>query len=100
MGEYESKMEKARIEFNAQNISYAVNTKRYPNILEFIEPQYLDFIKLRKRRDHFIFSIESIGQYPHVTDLFKEAIKVLKFKNQQLIEGIYTMQRREDEMIP
>ena len=61
--------------------------------------QYLQFIKLRKRRNHFIFSIENIGQYPAVTDLLMEAIKVLKAKCQTLIEGVDAMKSREDEKV-
>lgn len=61
--------------------------------------QYLQFVKLRKRRNHFIFSIENIGQYPTVTDLFQEALKVLKLKCQKLIQGIQEMRSREDEEI-
>eukprot|EP01083_Nonionella_stella_P156800 508176_1 len=61
--------------------------------------QYEQFVKLRKKRDHFIFTIENIGQYPDVAELFKEAIKVLKLKCQKLIDGVYAMQRREDEEI-
>merc|ERR1719242_1213416 len=61
--------------------------------------QYLQFIKLRKRRNHFIFSIENIGQYPAVTDLLMEAIKVLKAKCQTLIEGVDAMKAREDEKV-
>eukprot|EP00484_Ammonia_sp_Unknown_P030468 CAMPEP_0197038612 /NCGR_PEP_ID=MMETSP1384-20130603/15525_1 /TAXON_ID=29189 /ORGANISM="Ammonia sp." /LENGTH=419 /DNA_ID=CAMNT_0042469069 /DNA_START=6 /DNA_END=1265 /DNA_ORIENTATION=- len=61
--------------------------------------KYEPFVKLRKKRNHFIFSIESIGQYPHVSDLFKEAIIVLKRKCQQLIDGVHSMREREDAAI-
>ena len=57
---------------------------------------YETFVKLKKKRDHFIFSIENIGQYPHVTDLFKEAVKVLSAKCQKLIDGVKDMRERED----
>ena len=61
--------------------------------------EYGQFVKLRKRRNHFIFSIENIGQYPAVTDLLKEALNVLKLKCQKLIDGVYAMQLRENEKI-
>eukprot|EP01084_Bolivina_argentea_P150455 262758_1 len=61
--------------------------------------KYEQFVKLKKKRNHFIFTIESIGQYPYVTDLFKESINVLKYKCQQLIDGIYTMKQMESQQI-
>ena len=64
-----------------------------------VEGRYEQFVKLRKKRDHFIFSIENIGQYKKVTDVFFEAIKVLKHKCQQLIDGVEEMKKREDEQI-
>ena len=58
--------------------------------------KYAQFIKLRKRRDHFIFSIENIGQYPNVTDLFDEALKVLQTKCQKLIDGVHEMNETQN----
>lgn len=42
-------------------------------------PEQINKINLARKRNHFIFEIESVGQYP-VEDLFAEAIEVLAKK--------------------
>ncbi|KAL9680553.1 hypothetical protein QQ045_018434 [Rhodiola kirilowii] len=43
-------------------------------------------IALRSVKDHFIFTIESVGQYPP-EDLFTEAVKILEKKCESIIPG-------------
>jgi DNA-directed RNA polymerases I and III subunit RPAC1 len=44
-------------------------------------------VKLGRRQDHFIFSVESTGQYPSDA-LFLDAVDVLKFKAKRLLRAI------------
>uniref|UniRef100_A0A7N0U229 DNA-directed RNA polymerases I and III subunit RPAC1 n=1 Tax=Kalanchoe fedtschenkoi TaxID=63787 RepID=A0A7N0U229_KALFE len=45
-----------------------------------------DSIALRSVKDHFIFTIETVGQYPP-EELFKEAVKILEKKCDSIITG-------------
>jgi len=49
-------------------------------------------IKLGRVRDHFIFSVESVGQWES-DDLFLESVKVLKMKCEALKQNLKTMNR-------
>ena len=49
-------------------------------------------VKLGRRRDHFIFSIESTGQWDS-DELFMEAIKTLKIKSKRLEQQVVNMVR-------
>ncbi|KAH8891897.1 insert subdomain of RNA polymerase alpha subunit [Thozetella sp. PMI_491] len=49
-------------------------------------------VKLGRRRDHFIYSIESTGQWPS-DELFLEAVKVLKVKCEKLHAQVINMVR-------
>jgi DNA-directed RNA polymerase I and III subunit RPAC1 len=51
------------------------------------EPGWGDKIALRKRKDHFIFTVESTGQLPPDV-LVKEAIKVLASKCQSVLSTL------------
>lgn len=44
-------------------------------------------VKLGRVQDHFIFNIESTGQYPS-DELFLESVKVLKFKAKRLLRAL------------
>lgn len=52
------------------------NVCRYPNLV--------DAVVMARIRDHFIFSVESVGAYPP-HDIFLEAVKILKKKCRQFI---------------
>lgn len=45
--------------------------------------EFKDKVKLGREREHFIFSVESVGQMPS-TDLFEESVKILKRKCERL----------------
>lgn len=49
-------------------------------------------VKLGRVRDHFIFSVESVGQWES-DDLFLESVKVLKMKCEALKQNLKTMNR-------
>jgi len=51
------------------------------------EEPFTELIKLRRVRDHFIFSVESTGAY-RASDVFKEAIKVFQKKIQSLLNQV------------
>lgn len=51
------------------------------------EEDFSDYIQLRKRKDRFLFTIESTGAYkPH--EIFQEAIKRLESKCDKVLEGL------------
>lgn len=51
------------------------------------EPRYAPYIQLRKRKDHFIFTIESTGAYkPH--EIFQLAIDRIVSKCDKVLEGL------------
>lgn len=70
----------------------AGNARDYDKLLEKArrmsgEPHWSDKIQLRKRKDHFIFTIESTGAWkPH--ELFLEAIKIMTSKCDKVLEGL------------
>ena len=53
-------------------------------------------VKLSRIKNHFIFEIESIGQY-HVKDLLCEAIKILFNKCQKLAKNVQNLQAKEND---
>jgi len=55
-------------------------------------PEFKDKVRLGRRRDHFIFSVESSGQWDS-DELFLEAVKTLKVKAQKLEEQVINMVR-------
>ena len=55
-------------------------------------PEFSDKVKLGRRRDHFIFSIESTGQWES-DELFLEAVKHLKLKCKKLEQQVVDMVR-------
>jgi DNA-directed RNA polymerases I and III subunit RPAC1 len=55
-------------------------------------PEFKDKVKLGRRRDHFIFSVESTGQWDS-DELFMESIKHLKLKCERLQKQVVNMVR-------
>ncbi|PFH60777.1 hypothetical protein XA68_10342 [Ophiocordyceps unilateralis] len=55
-------------------------------------PEFEGKVKLGRRRDHFIFSIESTGQWDS-DELFLESVKHLKLKCQRLEQQVINMTR-------
>lgn len=55
-------------------------------------PEFEGKVKLGRRRDHFIFSIESTGQWDS-DELFLEAVKHLKLKCKKLEQQVVNMAR-------
>jgi DNA-directed RNA polymerases I and III subunit RPAC1 len=55
-------------------------------------PEFKDKVKLGRKRDHFIFSIESTGQWD-ADDLFMEAVLVLRKKCVRLEKQVINMVR-------
>lgn len=55
-------------------------------------PEFQDKVKLGRRRDHFIFSVESTGQWDS-DELLLEAIKTLKKKCERLEKQVINMVR-------
>lgn len=55
-------------------------------------PEFVDKVKLGRQRDHFIFQIESTGQWDS-DELFMEAIKTLKAKCQRFEKEVTFMAR-------
>jgi len=55
-------------------------------------PEFKDKVKLGRVRDHFIFRIESTGQYDSDA-LFLESVKLLKIKCQRVKKGLDSMMR-------
>tara|TARA_B100000405_G_scaffold239809_1_gene173401 strand:+ start:32 stop:379 length:348 start_codon:yes stop_codon:yes gene_type:complete len=51
------------------------------------EPGWDEKIAVRKRKDHFIFTIETIGQLSPGT-IFKEAVKILASKCQRVLSTL------------
>lgn len=51
------------------------------------EPQWRDKLELRRRKEHFIFTIESAGVEPPET-LFVKALDVLSAKCDKVLEGL------------
>jgi len=51
------------------------------------EPGWVEKIALRKKKDHFIFTVEGTGQLPPGV-LFKEAVKVLASKCQSVLSTL------------
>jgi len=60
------------------------------------KPEMKNEIQLIRKRDHFIFSVESIGQYD-VRELFSEALGILHSKCSELLGGIENMENREKQ---
>lgn len=64
----------------------------HPKLLEKVrrmsgEDEYKDLIQLRKRKDKFVFTIESTGAYkPH--EIWKEAVDRLQSKCDKVLEGL------------
>jgi DNA-directed RNA polymerase I and III subunit RPAC1 len=55
-------------------------------------PEFVDKVKLGRQRDHFIFQIESTGQWDS-DELFLESIKTLKAKCQRFEKQVTYMVR-------
>lgn len=55
-------------------------------------PEFVDKVKLGRRRDHFIYQIESTGQWDS-DELFMESIKTLKVKCQRFEKEVTFMSR-------
>lgn len=64
---------------DSRNDSCSRNVFRYP--------QLADAVEISRIRDHYIFTIESVGSM-EPEDIFIEAIKVLKKKCQRILEEI------------
>ena len=68
------------------------DARYYEKLLEKVrrmsgEPQWAPYIQLRKRKDRFIFTIESTGAWrPH--ELFKEAVDHIVSKCDKVLEGL------------
>jgi DNA-directed RNA polymerase I and III subunit RPAC1 len=54
--------------------------------------EFKNKVKLGRVRDHFIFSVESLGQWDS-DELFLEAVKVLKVKCEGLKKNLANMTR-------
>jgi len=54
--------------------------------------EFKDKVKLGRRRDHFIFAVESTGQWDS-DELFMEAVKTLKMKSKRLEKHVINMVR-------
>jgi DNA-directed RNA polymerases I and III subunit RPAC1 len=55
-------------------------------------PEFKDKVRLGRVQDHFIFRIESTGQYES-NDLFIEAVKILKLKCQRAKEALQDLSK-------
>lgn len=55
-------------------------------------PEFKDKVKLGRVRDHFIFKVESTGQWES-DELFVESVKLLKLKAQKIRAGLREMSR-------
>ena len=55
-------------------------------------PEFEGKVKLGRRRDHFIFGIESTGQW-NSDELFLEAVKHMKLKCKKLEQQVIDMAR-------
>jgi DNA-directed RNA polymerase I and III subunit RPAC1 len=55
-------------------------------------PEFKDKVKLGRIRDHFIFKVESTGQWES-DELFLESVKLLKIKCQRIKRGLDAMMR-------
>ncbi|KAI4683260.1 hypothetical protein J4E81_009389 [Alternaria sp. BMP 2799] len=55
-------------------------------------PEFKDKVKLGRIRDHFIFKVESTGQWES-DELFLESVKLLKIKCQRIKRGLDEMQK-------
>ena len=68
------------------------DARRHDKLLEKVrrmsgEPKWAPYIQLRKRKDHFIFTIESTGAWrPH--ELFQEAVARVHSKCDKVLEGL------------
>ncbi|KEF60033.1 DNA-directed RNA polymerase I and III subunit RPAC1 [Exophiala aquamarina CBS 119918] len=54
--------------------------------------EFKDKVKLGRVQDHFIFNVESTGQFPSDM-LFLESVNVLKYKAQRLLRALDTIER-------
>jgi len=54
--------------------------------------EFKDKVKLGRVQDHFIFNVESTGQFPSDM-LFLESVNVLKYKAQRLLRAVDAMER-------
>lgn len=59
----------------------------------FRYPHLADAVEVARIRDHFIFSVESVGAYPP-HDIFTEAVRLLRKKCQQYINELDGASRR------
>ena len=70
------------------------DARKHPKLLEKVrrmsgEPEWAPYLQLRKRKDHFIFTIESTGAWrPH--ELFQEAVERIVSKCDKVLEGLST----------
>lgn len=64
---------------DARYDSCSRNVYRYPHLVDAVE--------IARIRDHFIFTVESVGAYPP-HDIFIEAVKILKKKCRQFIHEL------------
>lgn len=82
------------IGIDADNQAY-VKDSRYDtcsrNVYRY--PHLSDAVEIARIRDHFIFSIESVGAYPP-HDIFTEAVRLLRKKCQQYINELDGVSRR------
>lgn len=70
---------------NARYDTCSRNVYRYP--------QLADAVEIARIRDHFIFTVESVGAYPP-HDIFTEAVRLLRKKCQQYINELDGAGRR------
>lgn len=77
---------------DGEKIAY-VKSARYDacsrNVFRY--PELKDTVQMGRKKDHFIFKIESVGAYPP-NDLFLEAIKVLRNKCRMFIEQLNSVE--------
>ena len=61
--------------------------------------EFKDKVGLTRIRDHFIFSIESVGQYDSPASIFAESCKVLMNKCQNLLEAVEALEQKHKPSI-
>lgn len=77
---------------SGKEVARVTNTRDHEVYLEQIrtlsgDPNWSNKIQLRKRKDYFIYTVESVGQY-RASEVFSEALKVLIEKCTKLMEAL------------
>lgn len=82
------------VKLDTQGNAVVDDARQYVQLLEKVrrmsgEPEWESFLQLRKRKDRFIFTIESTGAWrPH--ELFFEAVDRIVSKCDKVLEGLAT----------